>query len=221
MSDRPYPLTLQAPSGATWLDHILLGTPDVEATARTIEEALGVTCSPLNVHRGLGTHNVVLGLKGVYLEIIGPKHDDPEFHGGARWFGLDDVTEAKIVALSAGIADIDVQIARARERGWDPGDAAPLERATADGGVIKWRLSSPRIDFHGGVVPFMCEWKETPSPADTLDPQAEVQSVALTHPDVEEIRRIHDALEISVWGVTEGPAAARITLVNGDRSITI
>lgn len=215
-----HPHTLASPSGAIWLDHVLLGTPDVAATAATITEALGVTFSGGGTHRGLGTHNVVLGLGGVYLEVIGPTDDDPDFSGDPRWFGLDDLTAARVVAYSTGVADIERQVARARERGWDPGDIVSQSRDTPDGGSISWRRTQTDIDFHGGVVPFLVEWKDSPSPADSLPPEARLESLALSHPDRERVRAIHDALELSHLDVAEGPAAATITLTNGDRSIT-
>jgi hypothetical protein len=38
-------------------------------------------------------------------------------------------------------ADIDAAVARARARGYDPGEVAGLQRATPTGAVLRWRLT--------------------------------------------------------------------------------
>ena len=76
-------------------------------------------------------------------------------------------------------------------------------RATVDGRRISWRLTFP-IGTGDGLVPFLLDWGDTPSPAQTAPKGCSLEDLRGVHPDPEVIRRMLDAVEVEM-PVTEGP----------------
>ena len=163
------------------VDHLVYATPDLEATIVRIRDEWGVEPTDGGRHDGMGSRNVLLSLGGVtYLEVIGPDPEQPD-PPGPRPFGVDDLTEAAVVAWAAGVPDVDLWIAWARGRGVDPGDAFEMQRTTPNGDVLRWRLTMPPTEGDG-VLPFLIEWPG-PNPAATSAGGCSLMSLNLTHPD--------------------------------------
>jgi hypothetical protein len=155
------------------LDHLVYATPDLEGSVRHVADLTGVQPVEGGRHVGGGTRNYLLGLGGLrYLEIVGPDPDQP---GPAQSLplGIGD-----LVAWAARTDDIDAQVARARQRGYDPGPVEPMSRSTPAGETVSWRLTVR----HDTVVPFLIDWGTTPHPSRNL-PVATLTSFAGTHPD--------------------------------------
>ena len=134
----------------------------------------------------MATHNVLLSIASprfpkAYLEIIAI---DPDAAASqrARWFDLDDAAVRDRVAVTptllhwvarirngAADDDIDAALVSLRAAGHDPGDVADSERATATGGLLRWRITLPRDGRRpaGGAVPLLIEWGEG-HPTDSL-----------------------------------------------------
>ncbi|MEO3801132.1 VOC family protein [Nonomuraea sp. B1E8] len=170
------------------LDHLVYATPDLESTAAELERLLGVRPAAGGRHPGFGTHNRLLGLGGTsYLEIIGP---DPEQEAPAapRPFGIDGLQAAALVGWAVAVEDIDAVTARARARGYDPGDPLDMSRRTPSGDLLNWRLTPPERAGHDGLVPFLIEWGDTPHPAGQGLPAVELVSLAGGHQDAPAVR---------------------------------
>jgi Glyoxalase-like domain len=57
--------------------HVIYGTSDLDAAARRVEKAVGVTAVAGGHHEGLGTHNQIVPLSdGAYIELLAV--DDPD-----------------------------------------------------------------------------------------------------------------------------------------------
>ena len=83
------------------VDHLVYGTPDLEASIRHLEEVLGVKAGHGGQHPGQGTRNAVLALGPTsYLELLGPDPEQPE-PDHPRWLGIDDLDAPRLVAWAA------------------------------------------------------------------------------------------------------------------------
>ena len=71
------------------IDHIVLSSTDLARDAAALEERLGVPLSEGGKHALFGTHNKLLRLGDLYLELIAIDPDAPKPER-ARWFALDD-----------------------------------------------------------------------------------------------------------------------------------
>ena len=79
------------------LDHLVYATPDLHASVEALTQRFGTEPSPGGAHAGWGTRNALIGLGiGVYLEIIGPDHRQPDPER-SRPFLIDNLTDARLV----------------------------------------------------------------------------------------------------------------------------
>jgi hypothetical protein len=138
------------------LDHLVLATPDLEATVADVAARAGVRSVEGGRHVGLGTRNHLLGLGGsAYLEIIGPDADQPA-PDRPRPFGIDELTGPRLVTWAVHPPDVDAVVERARALGHDPGAPRPMSRRTPAGVLLAWRLTEPSdggAAGAGGLVP--------------------------------------------------------------------
>jgi hypothetical protein len=175
------------------LDHLVYATPDLEESVREIAKLTGVRPVEGGAHTGQGTRNHLLGLGELrYLEIIGPDPDQPE-PDGPRPFGIDELTEARLIAWAVRAADIESRVARSRTLGYDPGPIEPLSRRTPDGEVLRWRLTFP----YEPVVPFLIDWGRTPHPARHL-PVVPLTGFRGSHPEPARVRERLSALGVEL-----------------------
>jgi hypothetical protein len=170
----------------TALDHLVLATPDLAATAHWIESETGVTASAGGQHLGRGSRNRLCSLGATsYLEIVGPDPDQPD-PPAPRPFGIDSLTTPALVAWAIAVDDITAAIAAARADGYDPGDDESMTRKRPDGIVLRWRLTPPRST----TVPFLIDWGESPHPATTAAAGLILEDLAARQPDPAGLARI-------------------------------
>ncbi len=82
------------------IDHLVYGVPELTAGVARLADLLGVTAAPGGSHEGRGSHNALLSLgDGAYLEIIAPDPAQPK-PPGPRPFGLDSLTEPRMVTFA-------------------------------------------------------------------------------------------------------------------------
>jgi hypothetical protein len=174
------------------IDHLVLATPDVAATSAALAADWGVTLSPGGSHVDRGTRNELTGLgAGTYLEVVGPDagQPDPSF---PRPFGVDDLTEATLVAWCARPPmPVHDAVAACRALGVDLGDDLPMSRARPDGVLLQWRLTFPLLGHpYHGTVPFLIDWLDSPHPALSLPHQCTLRTLHLTHPQADVVRAV-------------------------------
>ena len=160
------------------VDHLVYGVPELSAGVARIAELLGVTAAPGGRHEGRGSHNALLSLGGdAYLEIIAPDPAQPRPRR-ARPFGLDALTEPRLVTFAVhaertGGAEPDAVASgrlehwrrHAAAHGYDPGPVAAGSRRRTDGSLLLWHLcQQPELPFDG-AVPFLIDWGTADSPA--------------------------------------------------------
>jgi Glyoxalase-like domain len=202
---------------ALTVDHLVYVSADLDAATAELESRLGVRPAGGGSHVGRGTRNSLLSLGGdVYLEVIGP---DPaqEVQQPASRFA--DPPLLRTWAVKA--PEIDVTVARARERGYDPGDVNAMSRARPDGVLLEWRLTSGGggglgTDGSVGLVPFLIDWGETEHPALSTPTGCTLVSLRAEHPDPGAVLESLEALGVEL-AVEVGPVAALIATIDTPR----
>jgi hypothetical protein len=193
------------------LDHLVLATPDLAATSAAVAAAVGVTPSTGGRHVGVGTANTLLSFgDGSYLEIIGPDPAQADVTA-PRPFDIDALVEARLIAFAARVDGIDAMIEQARAAGYDPGDARAMQRATPEGRLLAWRLTSPP-GWAGGAVPFLIDWGSTPHPASTAAGGATLAGFNVGHPDQGRVGAALDAIGLDVAVTTTEAPTLRAVL---------
>lgn len=147
------------------LDHILLGCRDLDHGIDFVEKRIGVRAAFGGVHPGRGTRNALFSLgEKHYLEIIAP---DPQQSGAPDRYGLENLTEPRLVGWAAHPGDLDKLATRLRDANIAFEGPLPGSRQRLDGRVLQWKTLNLKDDL-GGVLPFFIEWS-----ADTIHPSAD------------------------------------------------
>ncbi|ONI79598.1 hypothetical protein ALI144C_27495 [Actinosynnema sp. ALI-1.44] len=181
------------------IDHLVYAVPDLAELGD-----LGIDLTEGGRHVGRGTRNLLANLGGgAYFEVIGPDRDQPE-PGVPRPFGIDELTEPKLVTWAARVEDIDDVVERAKARGYDPGPVAAMSRKRADGVLLEWR-HTPMVP---SPLPFLVDWGTTPHPADSLPTGAELVSFRIQGDGLDAALK---ALDIDV-AVEAGPPGLTATI---------
>ncbi|GAB3709688.1 VOC family protein [Mariniluteicoccus flavus] len=170
----------------TLLDHLVLATPDLDATVAEVEAATGVRAEVGGVHPTMGTRNSLVSLGGeAYLEIIAVDPDNPrETHP----FGLDGLTERRITTWAAHPASLAEAADRVRGVGLDVGPGRDGARRTESGDLLEWTLTMPLAAEPTGIVPFLIDWRGSTSPAVTTGARLELVAFTAAHPDPDAVR---------------------------------
>lgn len=169
------------------IDHLVYAAPDLDEGIGAVEDLLGVTARAGGSHDGLGTRNALLGLGGRrYLEIIAPDPGQPE-PLAPRPFGIDELSSPRLVSYALRCDDVAAQLDLARAKGYDGGEVVHMSRCRPDGVLLSWKLSNRLAPAHGGLVPFLIDWADTPHPTESLDHDVELVELTAHHPDPEAV----------------------------------
>lgn len=209
------------PGPTVHLDHLVVATPDVDATVEAVQARLGVTGTPGGRHVGLGTRNWLLALgPGSYLEVIGPDPDQPD-PAGPRPFGIDDLDGPLLATWAVATSALDDAADAVRRAGHDPGAVLDLERDTPSGDRLSWRMTMRAWAGRVEVVPFLIDWGDTPHPSRTAPGGARVVAFRAEHPDPAGVARVLDALGARL-DVVAGPAPRLVAELAGPAgSVTV
>lgn len=174
---------------ATTLDHLVLGTADLDKGGVWLERFLGVKLSPPGIHARMGTRNRLLSLgPHCYLELIAidPAGQPPFMR---RWFGLDtpDVQDRiaarpRLIGWVARTDEIDVLT---RKTGGLLGGVHAMERGEGPE-KFHWRITIPEDGYpiEGGLVPNLIQWDVPFHPCDRLpDQQCRFEWMEAAHPN--------------------------------------
>lgn len=172
-------------------DHIAISAETLAAGVEAVEAALGVRLAPGGQHPHMGTHNRLLNLGDIYLEVIAV---DPEASKPAwpRWFDLDHFSGPP--ALTNWVArsdDLTADLALA-----PPGTGIPIALTR---GMYAWAMAVPpdgKLPYDG-AYPALIQWQPPHHPAQNL-PESHIRLTALhiDHPQPDALRQalhIHDA----------------------------
>ena len=200
------------------LDHLAFATPDVQASVDELEARLGVRPSLGGHFEGRGVYNHLLSLgDGAYLEVIGPDPEQAD-HTGPRPFGIrDGISPGLVTWCAKSGAQIEEQVAAARERGVDVGEVRPLGRKLPDGTRLDWRLSvRPWPPLFNGLVPFLIDWGEAPHPSTTAQAGCRLASLHGEHPEAAAVGEALAGLGVELE-VREAGAPALVAVIESEQ----
>jgi len=204
----------------TVLDHILLGSSDLEAGVAFVNQQTGVTAAFGGVHPGRGTRNALLSLGGRhYLEIIAP---DPAQTGAPDHYGLKKLTAPRLVGWAARPGDLNAFAARLRNANLAFDGPTPGARKRPDGRLLEWKTLNLQDD-RAGLLPFFIEWSaETVHPSVDAPAGCKILRFEISVPDGAELQRISTLLDLDI-SITHGEKPqllARIAGLDG-RSVSL
>jgi hypothetical protein len=165
----------------------------------------------------MGTHNRLLGLGDVYLEVIAINPDAPG-PDHPRWFDLDNFGGApRLVNWIARTGDLEGAIAASPA---GVGVPVALER-----GDLRWRMAVPgdgKLPFDG-AFPALISWQGSAHPAQRLpDVGCRLLELEVRHPDAQALAAVLTPLfrDERVHIVTGAPGfRALIRTPHGDREL--
>jgi hypothetical protein len=180
----------------TILDHILLGSSDLEAGIAFVKEHTGVTAAFGGVHPGRGTRNALLSLGDRhYLEIIAP---DPAQTGSPDHYGLKKLTTPRLVGWAAHPGDLNAFAVRLRSAQLTFDGPTPGSRRRPDGRLLEWKTLNLHDD-RAGLLPFFIEWSaKTVHPSVDAPAGCKFLRFELSTPASAELQRISTLLDLDV-----------------------
>jgi len=141
----------------TLLDHILLGSPDLQAGIDFVEKHTGVGATFGGVHPGRGTQNALLSLGNRrYLEIIAPDPAQPAVKNSIA-SNLHSLAEPRLVGWAAHCGSATAFAEKLTAAGIKYEGPTPGSRKRSDGQLLKWQIVS-LADTASGLLPFFIEW---------------------------------------------------------------
>lgn len=158
-------------------DHIAISAVTLDAGVAAVEAALGVKLANGGNHPHMATHNRLLALGDIYLEVIAidPSAANPPY---PRWFDLDRFTGPP--ALTNWVARTDDLAAALRQSPAGTGIPIALSR-----GPYHWQMAVPadgKLPFDG-AFPALIQWQPPHHPTQNLpESHIRLQSLDITHP---------------------------------------
>jgi hypothetical protein len=154
------PQAFDTPEIPPMLDHILLGTSDLNAGIAFVEDRTSVRAAIGGVHPGRGTRNALLSLgERRYLEIIAPdpaQDHVPDF-AAPLLQKLKSLSSPLLVTWAEHPGNIETLAAKLKAAGIACDGPRDGSRARPDGRLLKWRTLN-LADDRNGILPFFIEW---------------------------------------------------------------
>ena len=143
------------------VDHLVVGSADLELGIAWIADRLGVAPVPGGAHEGFGTRNALLGLGDQYLEVLAL---DPEQPDASSPISAQVSTLLSPTLLTVAIAKSDLT------------NPVPMSRVLPDGARLEWELEFTMTPL------FFIDWKGTPRPSGLPD-GGRISSLSITTPE--------------------------------------
>jgi len=165
------------------LDHLAVSAARLDDGVAHVEAALGVRLAAGGQHPHMATHNRLLGLGDMYLEVIAADPSAPR-PAWPRWFSLDRfIGVPRLTNWMVACDDLDAEVARGPD-----GVGVPVALSRGD---LRWQMAVPA----SGCLPFddafpaLIQWKGALHPAQML-PDAGVRLLRLeiAHPQAAALR---------------------------------
>jgi hypothetical protein len=164
-------------------DHLAISAQTLEEGVAHVEDRLGVALTGGGKHPAMSTHNRLLSLGDLYLEVIAVDPAAPP-PGRPRWFDLDGFSGApRVTNWIAASDNLAADLALAPE-----GTGQPMALTRGD---YRWRMAVPedgRLPFDG-AFPALIQWDGPLHPAHALpDLGLRLLRLEITHPEAKALR---------------------------------
>jgi hypothetical protein len=179
------------------IDHLIYTAPSLTQGMDMMEALLGVRPAVGGQHPHWGTHNALLSLGNVYLEVLAPDSSliipkrgvwmTKYFEQGPQlstWvLNTSNILELHHRAISSGIS---------------LGNIENGQREKPDGSLLQWQLTDPYALPHEGALPFLIDWGENQHPAESAPAAGQLVSLHIAHPAAKTISKKLKTLEIDL-----------------------
>lgn len=161
-------------------DHLAVTAATLAEGVAVVEAALGVALTSGGQHPHMATHNRLLGLGDLYLEVIATDPAAPR-PARPRWFDMDRFTgPPRLTNWIARCQDIDAELALG-----PPGLGSPVALQRGD---YRWQMAIPAdgcLPFDGGF-PALIQWDGPLHPARSLpDVGVRLTRFEVAHPQAD------------------------------------
>jgi hypothetical protein len=165
------------------LDHLAIVAGRLEDGVAEVERSLGVTMAGGGKHPLMGTHNRLLGLGDLYLEVIAIDPDAPA-PTRPRWFDMDRFRgPPRLTNWVVGCDDLDAEVALGPE-----GIGLPMALQRGD---YRWQMAVPDDGLlpFDGAFPALIQWEGNAHPARALpDHGLRLTRLEIAHPQAPALR---------------------------------
>ena len=174
------------------VDHLLLGTRDLDAGIEWVAKKFGVKAAVGGSHPGRGSRNALIAFRQRrYLEIIAP---DPAQPPENLTRNLRTLEEPRLIAWASASTDLSALAKRLQERGQRVTGPLDGARIRPDGGKLAWRTLSLEEAFEqagADPIPFFIQWSPESSHPSQDSPQGcDVIGFAIEHPKADAVRSL-------------------------------
>jgi hypothetical protein len=172
------------------VDHLLLGTRDLDAGIEWVAKKFGVKAAVGGSHPGRGSRNALIAFRQRrYLEIIAP---DPAQPPENLTRNLRTLEEPRLIAWASASTDLSALAKRLQERGQRVTGPLDGARIRPDGGKLAWRTLSLEEAFEqdgADPIPFFIQWSPESSHPSQDSPQGcDVIGFVIEHPKADAVR---------------------------------
>ncbi len=219
------------------IDHLVVAAASLDEGVAWCESTLGIQPGPGGQHALMGTHNRLFSVASpdfpdAYFEIIAIEPGAPHARKPheKRWFDLDDAalqgelarSGPRLVHFVARTQAVAPAVRALAAQGIDRGAIIHASRP-APAGLLQWQITV-RPDGQrllGGALPTLIEWGDV-HPARSMPPSGvALQSLAVSHPQADALRRACKAIGLSGVTVEAGPPNLQATLTTPRGVVTL
>lgn len=171
---------------------------DLDKSMDDFETRLGVRPIFGGYHQTFGTKNALINLNnGMYLELLTADNTNKVVKK-PRWMGVDVLIKEQLTRWAIKSTDLERDSRVLKKHHPDMGQLMEGSRHTANGSLLKWKLTSPLPLPEVEPVPFCIDWSTSePHPHQALpDMGCELMELSGMHPNPELYEKVFDRLDI-------------------------
>ena len=191
------------------LDHVVLGTCDLEKAMADLEAMTGIKPIGVTSMNGLGTKKAQVAFENcAYLEIIGP---DPKQASTPLSEKLQNFEEGKIAPIHFAVRS--TRCKSRKESDWSKFDVDKITMVARDQGMPwNWDLYILAGHEEAGLIPHFVQWSDEKHPAAKLPIVGSLDWVGVRAPSDSSVHKLLDG--ISGVAVESGDALLEVTFTS-------